>query len=183
MISRKTWLAAGLATGVLAAALGGTYALAQQPPGPGMGPGRQGEMRQGEMREGPMGRHPMMMERRGEDRRVMNDRIEGRIAFLKAELKITSGQEEAWTRLAEAMRANSRRMAEARSLMPARDAQLTLAQRLSLRERQMTAMVEGVRAMATAMGPLEAMLTDDQKKTLNDLGPMGMGSGGPRGRR
>ena len=185
MLSRKTYLAATILAGMAIAGAGMTAAQTP-PPGP-MGQGRMmGQMPQGG--PGMMGQRGPEGDRRGPpmraDRRGGNDRIEGRIAFMKAELKITSGQEEAWNRLAEAMRANSRRMAEAQSLMPARDANLTIAQRLSLRERQMSAMLEGVRAMATAMGPLEAALTDDQKKTLNELGPMGMnGPRGPRGRR
>jgi LTXXQ motif family protein len=176
MTTRKTYLAAAIIAGL---ALAGTsIATAQTPPGPG----GQGRM-MGQSERGQTMSDHREHDRRGApmraDRRAGNDRIEGRIAFLKAEMKITAGQEEPWNRLAEALRTQSRRTAEAQSLMPARDANLTIAQRLSLRERQMSAMLEGVRAVATAMGPLEAVLTDDQKRTLNELGPMGMGGRGP----
>src|SRR6516162_8590072 len=61
------------------------------------------------------------------------DRIEGRIAFLRAELNITEAQASAWNAFADAMRTNAKKLAEVRaSMMPQSDAgqqqALTMAQ-------------------------------------------------------
>ena len=45
------------------------------------------------------------------------DRIEGRIAFLKVELKITDAQTEVWNGFADALRANAARLGEVRGSM------------------------------------------------------------------
>ena len=45
----------------------------------------------------------------------MIDRIEGRIAFLRAELKIAEAQSQAWTAFADALRANARKWNEPRA--------------------------------------------------------------------
>jgi hypothetical protein len=47
------------------------------------------------------------------------DRVEGRIAFLRAELKITDAQASAWNGFADALRANARKLAEVRASMMA----------------------------------------------------------------
>ena len=50
---------------------------------------------------------------------AMIDHIEGRIAFLRTELKITDAQAGAWNALADALRANARSLGEIRgSMMP-----------------------------------------------------------------
>src|SRR5450756_682875 len=47
------------------------------------------------------------------------DRVEGRIAFLRTELKITDAQAGAWSAFADALRANAKKLAEVRaSMMP-----------------------------------------------------------------
>ena len=47
------------------------------------------------------------------------DRVEGRIAFLRAELKITDAQADAWNGFADALRTNAKKLAEVRvSMMP-----------------------------------------------------------------
>jgi len=48
------------------------------------------------------------------------DRIEGRIAFLRAELNITEAQASAWNAFADAMRTNAKKLAEVRASMMAR---------------------------------------------------------------
>jgi len=47
------------------------------------------------------------------------DRIEGRIAFLRTELKITDAQATAWNGFAEALRANAKKLGEVRASMMA----------------------------------------------------------------
>src|SRR6516225_250663 len=66
------------------------------------------------------------------------DHIEGRIAFLRAELKITDAQMSAWNAFADALRANAKKLGEVRAAMMSRSGSgqqpLTLADRLDLQE-------------------------------------------------
>ena len=117
------------------------------------------------------------------------DRVEGRIAFLRAELKITDAQASAWNGFAEALRANARKLAEVRASMMARpgDAQRkasTMADRLDQQEQWLQARLDGTRTMKAALAKLNETLSDDQKKAADDLlAPhMGMGMMGRMGR-
>jgi LTXXQ motif family protein len=112
------------------------------------------------------------------------DRVEGRIAFLRAELKITETQATAWNAFADALRANAKKLGEVRASMmsqPAAEQQQgrTLSSRLDAQERWLVARLEGTRAMKAAFTPLYASFSDDQRKTADELlGPhMGMGMG------
>jgi len=53
----------------------------------------------------------------------------------------------------------------------------TLPERLALREKMMTEHLEGLRRLKTAVDPLYAALSPEQKKAADELvmGPMGMG--------
>ena len=112
------------------------------------------------------------------------DHVEGRIAFLHAELKITETQATAWNNFADALRANAKKLGEVRASMmsqPAAEQQQapTLTARLDAQERWLVARVDGIRAMKAAFTPLYATFSDDQKKAADELlGPhMGMGMG------
>src|SRR6516165_3562256 len=105
---------------------------------------------------------------------VAIDRIEGRIAFLRAELNITEAQASAWNAFADAMRTNAKKLAEARASMMARpDAGQqqapTMAERLDQQERWLLARLEGTRALKSAVTNLYGTLSEDQKKTANEL--------------
>ena len=107
------------------------------------------------------------------------DRIEGRIAFLRAELRITDAQAQAWNAFADALRSNAKKLGEVRaSLQPAGGQQQApaLAGRLDAQERWLSARLEGTRAIKAAFTPLYGALSNDQKKTADELlGPhMGM---------
>jgi LTXXQ motif family protein len=101
------------------------------------------------------------------------DRVEGRIAFLRAELKITDAQASAWNAFAEALRTNAQKLGEVRaSMMGHRAGQQqasTLAERLELQERWFLARLEGTRAIKSAFTHLYGTLSDDQKKTADEL--------------
>lgn len=101
------------------------------------------------------------------------DRIEGRIAFLRAELKITDAQADSWNGFADALRANARKLAEVRASMTPKSgmapAESTLAVRLEQQEQWLAARLEGTRAMKSAFVKLNELLSDDQKKTANEL--------------
>ena len=96
--------------------------------------------------------------------------IEGRIAFLRTELKITDAQQAQWDKVAAAMRSNSAAMHQAFEAMRAnRDAPKSAVDRL-----QAMTQISALRAQASqrfldAFKPLYASLSDDQKKTADEL--------------
>ncbi len=108
------------------------------------------------------------------------DYVEGRIAFLRAELKITDEQTRVWNAFADALRARAQKLAETGGSMAGQGAAQqppTVVDRLDLQERLLTARLEGLKAIKAAVVPLYAALSDDQKKTADELlGPhVGMG--------
>lgn len=147
-----------------------TSPIAAQP-APQMGPG--GQMPP-QMRGGMMG----MM---GHEMMGMADHVEGRISFLKTELKITDAQMPQWTAFADTLRANAKRMGEMRNAMMqggrAGNASISAADRLDRMEKMMTAMTEAIKATKATLTPLYGVLSDEQKKVADQLihGPMGMG--------
>jgi hypothetical protein len=108
----------------------------------------------------------------------MASNIDGRIAFLKAELKIAEAQESLWAAYAKAAHDNATDMAARCTAMMGGSgpATLSLPDRLDLREQFMTAQLESLRTLNKALKPLYAALDDNQKKAANELfwGPMGM---------
>jgi hypothetical protein len=117
----------------------------------------------------------------------MGGHTEGRIAFLIAELKITDAQTPQWNAFADALRANAGRMMEMRKammqggmmpggMMGQGDAAVSAPDRFDRMEKMMTAMLDAVKATKSALAPLYAVLTDEQKKVADQLihGPMGM---------
>jgi hypothetical protein len=102
--------------------------------------------------------------------------VEGHIAFLKTELKITDAQKAAWDAFADTLRANSKRMNHMQTMMGASGTR-TLATRLEAHEKAITARLETIKATRNALAKLVAVLSDDQKKKLEELttarSPMG----------
>jgi hypothetical protein len=107
------------------------------------------------------------------------DRVEGRIAFLKTELKITDAQGAAWNALADALRSNAKNLGEVRaSMMPqAGVAPQSLVDRLTVQEKWLAARLEGTRAIKSALTNLVGTLSDEQKKTADELLAPHMGMG------
>ena len=123
-----------------------------------------------------MGMMRMMMGQDGMG--MMAGHVEGRLAFLKTELKITDAQLPLWNAVADAFRANAKSMGEMMSGgMMGSSQTATLPEKLALHEKMMTAHLEGLRRLKTAVDPLYAALSPEQKKTADELvmGPMGMG--------
>jgi hypothetical protein len=128
-----------------------------------------------------------MMGATGSEGMVTIDHIEGWIAFLRAELKITDAQTGAWNAVADALRANAKRLGEVRASMMSRSGAAqqhppTLADRLELQEQWLVARLEGIRAIKPAFVSLSGTFSDEQKKTANELlaphmGMMGMMAG------
>lgn len=107
----------------------------------------------------------------------MVDHVDGRLAFLKAELKITDSQTSVWSRFAEAMRVNAAAMSESHAAMVPRQGMLaSLPTRLALADKTMTGHLDALRRIKAAVEPLYAVLSDEQKKTADELmgSPHGM---------
>jgi len=107
----------------------------------------------------------MMMQGRLDD---MAEYVEGRIAFLQAELRIADTQMPAWHEFANVLRANGKRIAQARAEQPKR-ATASFGDRLDDEERWLSVKLEGARALKPAYAKLYALLDDKQKKTADDV--------------
>ena len=109
---------------------------------------------------------------------AMADHIDGRLAYVKAELKITDAQEPLWNSYAAAARDNANGMlAHCTAMMSQHGASaVSLPDRLDQHEQFMAARLEALRAMSKALKPLYAALSDGQKQAADQLfwGPMGM---------
>ena len=111
----------------------------------------------------------------------MADHVEGRIAFLKAELKITEAQMPQWNAFADVLRENARRMSGMRTTMSGifgqDSASVSAPDRLDRMEQMISIMLEAVKGTKAAFVPLYAVFTEEQKKVADQLirGPMGMG--------
>lgn len=118
-----------------------------------------------------------MMDMMGEGMGAGAHHLEGRLAFLKAELKITDAQIPQWNAFADTERANAQAMREMhRQFRPSEGAAKTLPERLALEEKGLAAHLDGFRKTARALENLYNALTPDQKKTADEIvvGPMGM---------
>jgi LTXXQ motif family protein len=109
---------------------------------------------------------------------AMANHIEGRLAYTKAELKITDAQADLWNAYTTAARNNANAMHAHCTTMMSRGSgsASNLPERLDQHEQLMTAQLDAIRAMNKALKPLYAALSEDQKKTADQLfwGPMGM---------
>jgi hypothetical protein len=128
--------------------------------------GMMGMMGQGGSGMSDMGMHGMDM--RG---MATVDRVEGRIAFLRAELKITDAQAKVWDQFAQSLRDNAKRLADVRAAVAksAGASMPTLVQRLDSQDRWLAARLEGVRAIRITSDHLYTALSADQKKTADEL--------------
>lgn len=112
-----------------------------------MGQGGMGMMGKGAMPMAEMGTH-----------------LEGRIAFLRAELGITETQASQWDAFAQALRDGAAKLkqAQATSLQPATGS-IDFLQRVTLQEQLLGARLQGLKAARTAFAGLQAVLSDNQK--------------------
>ena len=136
-----------------------------------------GSMMQGMMAQMPM--MQMMKAMQGQDAMGgldLTERVEGRIAFLKAELAITDKQADTWNDFADALRVYSVAL---KSAHPAGMDTMApdLVARLDKSEMQLSAELDGVRGMKAALTPLWAVLTVEQRSTATELLPVHMGLG------
>jgi Spy/CpxP family protein refolding chaperone len=152
MTFRTPFLAAALLTGV--AAVGLSPALAQNTPAPAAPEAAPAQMRH----------HARMLP---------SQFVEGRIAFLKAELKITPAQETQWQQVATAMHENANALdqviASARQQRGTTDA----VQHLQLREQFAKVRADNDARLLNAFKPLYASLSPEQQQTANTLVGLG----------
>ena len=117
----------------------------------------------------------------------MLDRVEGRLAFIKTELKITEAQAPAWTQLAETIRTAAKRHNERmKAAISREEGAKTLPERLEVQEQLVSARLDEIKQIKGSLASLYAVLSDAQKKEADDIVlPMaGMGGhmDGPMGR-
>jgi LTXXQ motif family protein len=96
--------------------------------------------------------------------------VEGHIAFLKAELKITDAQQKSWDQFADALRTNAKALSEAPgTMMGGADKKMPLATRFEQQEKLLTLHLEALKRSRSALEALNAVLSDEQKKQLDEL--------------
>jgi hypothetical protein len=102
------------------------------------------------------------------------ENVEGHIAFLKAELKITDAQQKQWDEFADALRTNAKTLSAPISAMPGgmmggADKKMPPAARLEQQEKLQTLQLEALKRSRTALEGLNAVLSDEQKRWLDRL--------------
>ncbi len=143
---RTPFLAAALFTSV--AVVGLMPALAQSTPAPA----DSGEARH----------HAMQ-------RMLPGQLVDGRIAFLKAELKITPAQETQWQQVAAAMHENANSLDQAIKTARQDRGSMDAVQRLALREQFAKVHAENDTRLLAAFKPLYASLSPEQQQVANQL--------------
>lgn len=123
------------------------------------------QMGQGMDHEGMMSPGMMMMCRMGEH-------VDGRLAYLKTELKISDAQMPQWNAFADAYRAAGKKAEQHCAMMKEHGGMMmsaTLPDRLNMMEQHMSMHVENLRAIKAALLPLYSVLNDEQKKTADQV--------------
>ncbi len=118
------------------------------------------------------------------------DHVEGRLAYLKAELKLTDQQLTAWNNFADAWRAAAQKAQSKCAAMDNRpdNSKPTVINKLNMMENHMSSHLDIVRAQKAAIEPLFNALSDEQKKIASEtmtrvmkVGHSMMGGGGMMG--
>lgn len=150
MSFRKPFLAAALFTSV--AAIGLTPALAQTTPAPANAGAAGAEAHH-----------------RAAEGMLPGQFIDGRIAFLKTELKITPAQEAQWQQVATAMRDNAKALDQEITATRQNRGSMDAVQRIELREQFAKVRADNEARLLTAFKPLYASLSPEQQQIANQL--------------
>lgn len=149
-------------------------AVSQPPSASGMQPGM--GMMPGGMMPGGMMSGGMMSMMGSANEMMVPRRIEGRIAFLKAELKITADQESSWQAFAESVRSDARIMQDMAKRMQGMMVPGSLIERLDRHESMLNAHLDQLRRIKMALRPLYESLNGDQRRSMDELFmPVAMG--------
>lgn len=116
----------------------------------------------------------MQMHMQGMAMGDITDHVEGRIAFLRTELKIAGNQQEAWNGFADALRANAKQRGALRGDQMMGGSP-SLQEQFDRQEKLATAQLEGLLSMKKAYERLAGVLTDEQKKLAAQLIPPHVG--------
>ena len=147
---RRPFLAAALFTSV--AVVGLMPALAQTTPAPANSSAAQSEAHH----------HAVQ-------RMLPDQLVDGRIAFLKAELKITPAQETQWQQVAGAMHENANSLDQAIKTARQHRGSMDAVQRLAQREQFAKVRAENDARLLAAFKPLYASLSAEQQQVANQL--------------
>ncbi|WP_193760672.1 Spy/CpxP family protein refolding chaperone [Bradyrhizobium yuanmingense] len=98
----------------------------------------------------------------------VTERLEGRIAFLKAELQISDKQSADWNGVADALRSSRQHLLEARKML-VMDDKLGSADRLEHYERHLSERLEAIKSARLAYTRLYASLNESQKQTADTI--------------
>ena len=147
---QKPVLAAALFTSV--AAIGLTPALAQNSPAPA------------DTRAAAREAHP-----HAGARMMPGQFIDGRIAFLKAQLKITPAQEGEWQKVETAMRDNAKALDQAIATVRQNRGDKNAVERLEMRDQFAKVRSENSDRMLAAFKPLYSSLSPDQQKMADQV--------------
>lgn len=100
----------------------------------------------------------------------MASHIDGHLAFIKAELKITPAQEDAWKGFADVLRASATSMTQMQGMpMGTPGAAQTVSQALDQKERLLATRLDNSKKLRTAWAKLDAALTSDQRKAAEGI--------------
>src|SRR6267378_5389022 len=147
---RTPFLAAALFTGV--AAIGLAPVFAQTAPAPANSTAAPSEARH----------HAMA-------RMMPGQFVDGRIAFLKAQLKITPAQEAQWQQVEAAMRENAKTLDQTIATARQNHGNTDAVQRLELHEQFAKVRVDNDARLLAAFKPLYASLSPEQQQMANQL--------------
>lgn len=109
------------------------------------------------------------------------ERIEGRIAFLRAELRITPAQEPAWEAFAATLRTDAQNMHDMAEKMRGmasgmKQSPVSILDRLERHETMLKAHLDHLQRIRTTLKPLYESLDDDQRRSADELiTPVAMG--------
>jgi LTXXQ motif family protein len=100
----------------------------------------------------------------------MLDRVEGRLAFIKTELKITDAEAPAWGQLAESIRTAAKHHNERMKTAFSREEKAkTLPERLEVQEQLVSARLDEIKQIKGSLTNLYAALSEAQKKEADDI--------------
>ena len=141
----------------------GAPAAGMMGPGGGMMGGDMGRMMQ------PMMQQMMQGRMAASDMRLFR-RIEGQLAYFRAELRITDAQVQPWNAFADTVRAQAERLRQATQQMMTSAAEPgPVPQQMEGRIALLSAHLEAMRAVAAAATPLYAALSEEQRQIADEL--------------
>ena len=119
---------------------------------------------------GMMGWGPRWNMWRGRGPEWMLDRVEGRLAFIKAELKITEPQTSAWNELAASIRTTAKHHNERmQTVFSGAEEAKTLPQRIEAQEQFIATRLDEIKQIKGSLNKLYDSLSDEQKKEADNV--------------